>query len=84
MDFEKTLEGIQRWEVFFRTGKDALEDGDFEEAEMQLSRALKSAAKYGDNDPRLASINSALAELHVQQNNYEKAADHYSRVIGIW
>ena len=84
MDFERTLEGVQRWEVFFKCGKEALEEGDYEDAELQLNRALKSAGKYGDEDPRLANIHNALAEVYGQQELYERAEKHYSKVIEIW
>ena len=84
MDFERTLEGVQRWEVFFKSGKEALEEDDFEDAELLLKRALKSARKYGDEDPRLANIHNALGELYTKQELYEKAEKHYSKVIFIW
>ena len=84
MDFERTLEGVQRWEVFFKCGKEALEEGDYEDAELQLKRALKSAGKYGDEDPRLANIHNALAELYGRQERYETAEKHYRKVIEIW
>ena len=84
MDFERTLEGVQRWEVFFRCGKEAMEEGDLKDAELQLNRALKSAEKYGDEDPRLANIHNALGELYGRQESYEKAEEHYRKVITIW
>ena len=84
MDFERTLEGVQRWEVFFKCGKEALAEGDYEDAELQLNRALKSAGKYGNEDPRLANIHNALAELYSRQELYEASGEHFRKVIEIW
>ena len=84
MDFERTLEGVQRWEVFFKCGKEAMEEGDLEEAELQLKRALKSVRKYGNDDPRLANIHNALGELYGRQEHFVLAEEHYKKVITIW
>ena len=84
MDFEQTLEGIQRWEVSFKSGKEALDNGRYEDAEDNLNRAYKSAGKHGINDPRMANICETLADLYCKKSEYQKAGEFYLQVIQIW
>lgn len=83
-EFDQTIVNFQRWEVSLRAGKKALAEGDYDEAERQLTAAMTQAGKLQSGDPRIANISCALADLYYRQNQFEKAEEQYKQVMEIW
>ena len=71
------------WEKYMKAGTEALERGQYAEAEKLLLFALKEAEKFGELDGRLATSLNNLAELYHAQGNYAKAEPLHRQSLAI-
>ncbi len=83
-EFDKTLVSRKPWENDLKAGKSALKKGKIKDAEAYLNKALEEAIKFGDDDPRIGNINSTLADLYNQKQDYNQAELFYQKSISIW
>ncbi len=83
-DFEKTIISRKPWESSFKAGKIAIKKGEFSRAEEAFKKALAEAGKFGDDNPRLGNIHSALGDLYLKQKKYGESEQAYKAVIAIW
>ena len=67
----------------FQKGVEAYERGDYKQAESHLRAGLDDA-KFGPNDPRLATSLNNLAEIYRVQGRYAEAEPFYHRSLAIW
>ena len=72
------------WDRYMDAAGAAYEQGDYDEAEKQLLRALKEAENFGEQDPRLAASLNNLALLYYAQGQYAEAEPFYQRSLAIW
>ncbi len=88
MDFEanndQTLIRRKPWERNLKAGKQAMKNGEYDEAERLLKLALTEVAKFGTDDPRAGNICGTLATLCTKQGKVAEAEHFYNEVIQIW
>ncbi len=72
-----------RWERLSADGQTAYQAGRYAEAEEPLLAALQEAERFGEQDPRLATSLSNLAELYRAQGNYAEAKLLLQRSLAI-
>ncbi len=71
------------WQRYMAAGGQAYEQGDYEDAEKQLLRALKQAEHFGEQDARLAQSFVGLATLYRAQGKYAEAEPLDQRALAI-
>lgn len=67
-----------------REVEDAIEHGEYDEAEGVLLDALPRAEIFGEADKRLALVLHDLGEVYRRQNQLTKAEPYYWRALPIW
>ncbi len=72
-----------RWETYVDAASEAYQQGNYAEAEKQLSAALQEAEKFGPEDPRLSATLNNLAWLYDDQGKYAEAEPLYKRSLAI-
>jgi tetratricopeptide (TPR) repeat protein len=77
-------EGTAQWRVFTDMARDLARQGQQEDAERYLKRALEAAKKgFGDTDPHVASACQNLAECYRIQKKYDLAGPLYDQALAI-
>ena len=71
------------WERYQRAGVHAYKQGDYAEAEQQLTAALAEAEYLGLPDQRLTVPLTTLALVYSAQNQPEKAEPLYQRLLAL-
>ena len=71
------------WERYMAAGRQANDQGDYDEAEKQVLRALQEAENFGPEDPRLAASLNNLALLYHGQGKYAEAEPLHQRSLAI-
>ena len=71
------------WDRYNAAGMQAYQQGNYAEAEKQLSAALREAEKFGPQDPRLATSLNNLAGLYQTQGKYAEAEPLHRRSLAI-
>lgn len=64
--------------------EEAIELKEYHRAEVLLLGALAQAKKWGEADPRLASVLYTLGELNRRQGNLEQAEPYFWQALPIW
>jgi tetratricopeptide (TPR) repeat protein len=72
------------WDVSMREVEDAIEHGEYDQAEGVLLEALPRAEIFGEADKRLALVLHDLGEVYRRQNQLTKAEPYYWRALPIW
>ncbi len=49
---------------FFKAGKEAMKQKNYDRAEQKFNAPLEAANKLGKDDPRLGNIHSAITEIY--------------------
>ena len=75
--------GMGRWEDRLIAANVAYESGSYSEAERHLAVALKEAEQAGQLDPRLAESHANLAQVYVDQGDFDKAEALFKRGLVI-
>ena len=71
------------WQKYNDAGLEATEQARYAEAEDLFLEALKEAEKFGDQDPRLATILNNLALLYREQGKFPEAEPLHQRALAI-
>jgi len=71
------------WKEYNNAGVEASEEARYGDAEESYLVALKEAEKFGDQDPRLATVLNNLASLFDAQGKYAEAEPLYQRALAI-
>ena len=72
------------WDNEAKEGREALEEGRLEAAEVHLKDALIAMQeRFGYQDPALAEVVENLAKLYCGQRMYGRGRAFYRRLIGI-
>ncbi len=71
------------WDRYMDAAGQAYEQGDYDEAEKQLLRALKEAENFGEKDLRLATSLGNLGKVYHLQGKYAEAEPLYQRSLAI-
>ena len=71
------------WRQLLREGRALAGQQKFLEAEDTLVKALKSAERFGTDDPRVAACLNALALLYQTRGNSEAAEPLFNKALGI-
>ncbi|MCH7539770.1 MAG: tetratricopeptide repeat protein [Proteobacteria bacterium] len=69
------------WKAYMADGAQAYRQGDYAEAEKQLTAALEKAEKFALKDLRLAASLNNLAELYWTQGRYGEAEPLFKRAL---
>ncbi len=69
------------WEIHYRAGAGALEQGHYTEAESRFRAALKEAEGFAETDPRRHRTLSGLAHLYTTQGQHTRAESLYQRLL---
>ena len=77
------LEPANNWRQLLRQGRALSDQQKFVEAEDTLVKALKSAERFGADDPRVAACLNGLALLYQLQGNGEAAEPLFKKALGI-
>ncbi len=72
------------WESYNDAGVEAYEQARYAEAEELYLAALEEAEKFGEQDPRLATVLNNLAALYRLQGKYTAAEPLHRRALAIW
>ena len=71
------------WETYVEAGKKAYREGNLDEAEKQLSQAVKKAEQFGPEDLRLATSLNNLGEVLRSGGKLIEAEPMYKRALAI-
>ena len=83
-DRDQTLISTPTWEFKLELGREFLDKNELPLAEKMLKDGLKLAVKkFGEDDPRLARIHSALAEVYSKKKDYKKSESNYKKVLEV-
>lgn len=72
-----------RWESHNEAGRRLFSQGDYATAEQEFVAAMREASSLGDDDPRLASSLSSLAQIKYLQKDIEQAEALFKRALAI-
>ncbi|RMH09607.1 MAG: tetratricopeptide repeat protein [Nitrospirae bacterium] len=73
-----------RWEQSMQLSREAIEQGNYQQAESLLLTALEEAKQWGDRDVRLATTLHQLGELYRLQGKFDKAELFFWRALPVW
>jgi tetratricopeptide (TPR) repeat protein len=76
-------EAESNWITRTASGLQAFEEGRFEDAEVQLTQAVRDAASLGEADYRLNVALSTLAGVHRARENYREAERLYRQALEV-
>lgn len=71
------------WEGMINTGRAALQQRNFSEAERQFEAALEAAERFPPGDPRLGKSYNNLAAAYYAQENYARAEPLMRRALSL-
>ena len=71
------------WEAHISAGAEALQRGDYAQAEKELEAAVGLTKWFSPEDPRLATSLNDLAQLYEAQGRYAEAEPLYGRALAI-
>ena len=72
-----------QWDNYMAAATSAYQQGNYAEAEKQLSAALREAEGFGLEDLRLATSLFVLAQTYKAQGRYAEAEPLFKRALGI-
>ena len=74
---------LRSWEEYNAAGAEALEQGNYAEAERQFLAAVQESENFAPQDPVLAMSLNNLAEAYRAQGKYAQAEPLYRRALSI-
>ena len=69
------------WASTKQSGLDAMDNGNFVEAEKQFEKAANDAQVFGAKDPRLAATLNNLASAYEKESKYVQAEETYKKAL---
>src|SRR5437868_2579102 len=74
----------KKWEIYRASAEQAMQRGNFEDAENTWLSALEEAEDLGEDNPRLVLTLESLAEVFWRQRKFHQAAPICRRVLRIY
>jgi len=73
-------EALKLWQPLFESAKVSYDKGDWQDAELKLTRALEAAITFGENDNRHCRTLEAMADTLLRQDKHQQAVPLFERV----
>jgi tetratricopeptide (TPR) repeat protein len=76
-------EALKQWQPLFVSAKEAFNRGDWNDAQLKLSKAVEIAQSFGEFDDRLCMTLEVLANTLLRQDRHQQAVPLFERVHNI-